>query len=166
MLFKHLHTYHILLSCSRSNVLANSSWQYVNVKYYWALNKVKDCQMEHSSIFPTHYIANSWELIVGRDWFSSSYLHFWEQLFNLFFSVRIVSASLFWRVQQCIAVRAYMKMIFNFHHWIRRGYETKRKAKKLLTNNAWPTFLFLHKHNGDDTMVLYTGVFHGLLKNK
>lgn len=45
MLFKHLHTYHILLSCSRSNVWTNSSWQDVNVKHYWDLNRGSDCQM-------------------------------------------------------------------------------------------------------------------------
>lgn len=52
-----------------------------------------------------------------------------NSFFTSFFSVTLVSVSLLWRVKQFIALKAHMRIMFNFHHWSRKSCEAKAQQR-------------------------------------
>lgn len=67
----------------------------------------------------------------------------------------------FWRVKQFSALRAHMRIMFNFHHWSRKSCEAKAQQRQIM----WG-LLSLHKYNGNEMILQLKGNFHGFLKKK
>lgn len=115
---------------------------------------------------PNYYIANCWELIVGRAWFSGTYLYMSENSFLTSFFCKVCFCLFVLKGAIVYCCKGLYENYVQFSSLEQKRLWSQGTAMKLLTNNAWSTFLFLHKHNGNDMMAQFTGIFHGLLKNK